>query len=502
MKHVRRCGVLLHISSLPSRHGLGDFGPQAHGFVDFLGQAGQSVWQVLPLAPINAGAGNSPYSSYSAFAGNVLFISPDLLVRQGVLRTADLDQVPFFPVDRVDYGSASSWRMRLLEQAFDSVFPQLRSDCRFQNFCSEEKSWLDDFCLFMALKTEQNGAPWYRWPQELRLRDASALEATRSRLGYDIVREKYYQYLFAQQWADLRRYASTQGVSLLGDVPIYVSLDSSDVWAHRELFQLDDGGLPVFSAGAPPDYFSETGQMWGNPVYEWAFHEGSGFSWWIDRLAHENQRFDMVRLDHFRGFCGYWQVPSCEPTAENGVWISGPGARLFTSVRERIPDLNLIAEDLGVITPDVTELMDEFGFPGMKILQFAFSPDMGRNAYIPHNMPRQSVVYTGTHDNNTTRGWFLRELDESGRQRLHAYAGRKVDERHVAEVLIRMALGSPADLSIIPMQDYMNLGEDGRMNMPGVAGGNWEWRMRPDALTTEMATHMRFLADIFGRLRE
>jgi 4-alpha-glucanotransferase len=499
MNLARRCGVLLHVSSLPNRHGVGDFGPRAHEFIDFLADGGQEVWQMLPLAPINAGAGNSPYSSYSAFAGNTLFISPELLVRQGLLRPRDVESPPDFPLDRVDYGAAAAWREKILEQAFDNVFPGLRADSGFAAFCRKASFWLDDYCLFAALKREHGGAPWLSWPRAVRLREPGALEQARERLGYDILRERYFQYLFSLHWDNLRDYADMRGVSLLGDVPIYVSLDSSDVWAHRELFELDREGRPIYCAGAPPDYFSETGQMWGNPVYDWDFQEKDGYSWWGNRLRHENERFNMIRLDHFRGFCGFWQVPACEPTAENGLWIPGPGARFFNAMKERVPDLSILAEDLGVITEDVVELMSEFGFPGMKILQFAFSSDMGKNAYIPHNIPVQSAVYTGTHDNNTIRGWFSDELDDEGRGRFSAYAGRHVPADNAADALIRMALGSVAALCIIPMQDYLNLGADGRMNMPGVAGGNWGWRLRPDMATKGLAERMRFLAGIYGR---
>lgn len=495
----RRCGVLLHVSSLPGWHGLGDFGPQAHAFLDFLSRGGQTMWQVLPLAPINAGAGNSPYSSYSAFAGNTLFISPEILVRQGLLRREDLERAPAFPQDRVDYAVAAAWRKRLLEHVFDNAFARLRADKGFAGFCRREAYWLDDYCLFTALKGEYGGAPWYRWPAELRLRDEAALAQARQRLGYDILRESYLQYLFALHWEGLHDYAAMRGVSLVGDVPIYVSLDSCDVWSHRELFDLDDQGLPVYCAGAPPDYFSETGQMWGNPVYRWERHQKDGFDWWCRRLGHENRRFDMVRLDHFRGFAGFWQVPACEPTAENGLWIPGPGADFFDAVLERLPGLQLLAEDLGLITEDVIELMRRFEFPGMKILQFAFSEDMGGNAYIPHNIARNCAVYTGTHDNNTTRGWFARELDEAGRNRVRSYAGRDVQEDQAAEVLVRMALGSVARMCVIPMQDYLNQGEEGRMNIPGVAGGNWGWRLRPGDITDGLAARMRELSRIYGR---
>lgn len=499
MNRQRRSGVLLHVTSLPNRYGLGDFGPQAHEFVDFLAAAGQSVWQVLPLTPINSGAGNSPYSSYSAFAGNILFISPDLLVRQGLLQARDVREVPIFPPDRVDYALASSWRTRVLEQAFDNVFASLRRDAAFLRFCREESHWLDDYALFMALKEEHKGAPWYSWPRDLRLRQPAALEQARERLGYALLRERFFQYLFAQHWQALRDYAHGRDVRFLGDAPIYVSLDSSDVWSCQHLFELDAEGRPIFSAGAPPDYFSETGQMWGNPVYAWDRHSRDGYAWWIRRLTHESSRFDLIRLDHFRGFCAFWQVPACDPTAENGLWVPGPGAELFAAVEKKIPGLEIVAEDLGVITPDVVELMNNFDYPGMKVLQFAFSPDMAVNAYIPHRITPRSVVYTGTHDNNTTRGWYAEELGQDGRARLTDYTGQNVTEATVAEVLIRMALGSVAELCIIPLQDYLNLGREGRMNIPGQAGGNWGWRVPGERLSAELERQMLHLSQIYGR---
>lgn len=495
----RRSGVLLHIASLPCRHGLGDFGPQAHEFVGFLSRAGQQVWQMLPLTPINAGAGNSPYSSYSAFAGNIYFISPDLLLQDGLLHAGDLYGLPVFPADRVDYDAACRWRRRLLGAAFDNALPGLRDNGVFAGFCAAEAYWLDDFCLFMALKSEQGDAPWYRWPLPLRLRDPEALTQARRRLGYEILQQQFWQFLFARQWQQLREHAQLGGVTLFGDVPIYVSMDSCDVWAHRELFELDDEGLPVFCAGAPPDYFSKTGQMWGNPVYAWECHERDGYGWWVRRLQHEQRRFDLIRLDHFRGFAGFWQVPACEPTAENGLWIPGPGSRFFATMRWQVPELQLVAEDLGVITEDVVELMEEFGFPGMKVLQFAFSEDLGGNAYIPHNIPVHSVVYTGTHDNNTVRGWYADELDAAGRERVAAYIGRTPGEEEIAAVVIRMALGSVAELCIVPMQDYLGLDRSGRMNIPGVAGGNWGWRLRPELITSALELTMRTWVDVYGR---
>lgn len=500
MEKTRRSGILAHVSSLPGPYGLGDFGPKCHEFLKFLAAAGQRVWQMLPLTPINAGAGNSPYSSYSAFAGNILFISPSLLLRDGLLREADMPHIPDFPSNRVHFDLAAPWRMRVLEIAFDNVFPQIQTDQSFVHFCQEEAHWLEDYALFAALKKEHGGSAWFQWPEGLRLREEEAIAAARERLSYSVLQEKFFQHLFALHWQEVRTQAAACNVELMGDVPIYVSLDSADVWANRELFQLDSAGLPIYSAGAPPDYFSKTGQMWGNPVYNWERIQRTGFAWWIQRLEHESRRFDLVRLDHFRGFCAFWQVPSCEPTAENGVWIPGPGLALFTALGKAIPGLRLVAEDLGLITPDVVQLMDELNLPGMKVLQFAFSENMAENAYIPHNITRQSVVYTGTHDNNTTRGWYERELDDGTRQRLSDYAGKTVEGWNVTDTLIRMALTSAADLAVIPMQDYLNLGEEGRMNIPGVAGGNWGWRMEEYALTEHLSARLHHLASIYGRL--
>lgn len=497
--HKRSSGVLLHISSLPSAHGLGDFGPQAHAFIDFLASSGQSVWQILPLSPTNPGAGNSPYSSYSAFAGNPLFISPDLLVRQGILQPHDLERAPDFPEDRVDYERAMRWKTSILDQAFDNALVTLRKNKLFINFCQQESPWLDDYALFMALKQEYNNTPWYAWPLPLRLRTPQALHNAQEQLGYAILREKYFQYLFATHWHILTDYAHTHQILLFGDTPIYVSLDSSDVWANQYLFELDDQGLPIFCAGAPPDYFSATGQMWGNPVYDWEHHKQDGFSWWIQRLSHEAKRFDIVRLDHFRGFCGFWQVPACEPTAENGVWIKGPGTALFSAISTALPDLRIVAEDLGMITDDVVALMQQFTYPGMKVLHFAFSEDMPTNAYIPHNITANSVVYTGTHDNNTTRGWFLDELDQGGRSRLEEYAGQSVGAENVAQILVRLALSSAANLCIIPMQDYLGLDGTERMNTPGISSGNWSWRVQQKQLTVELGRKIQRLSEIYGR---
>ena len=499
MNTQRRCGVLMHVTSLPCRHGLGDFGPQAHAFVDFLADAGQSLWQMLPLTPINAGAGNSPYSSYSAFAGNTLFISPDMLVRQGLLRQAELDRAPSFPQDRVDYAVAASWRGRLLEHVFDNAFPRLRTDAAFEGFCQAEAFWLDDYCLFTALKREHGGAPWYRWAEGLRLRRPADLERARERLGYDILRERYLQYLFALHWENLHGYASARGVSLIGDTPIYVSLDSCDVWSNRELFELDDQGLPVYCAGAPPDYFSETGQMWGNPIYAWERHERDGFAWWRSRLAHESRRFDMVRLDHFRGFCGFWQVPACEPTAENGLWIPGPGRRLFVELVGSIPGLSLLAEDLGVITPDVTAVMEEFGFPGMKILQFAFTGD-ATHTFLPHNYPANCCVYTGTHDNDTLLGWWHGATE---RERGYASAylqgvGAPVGEPGLHWAMIRAAWASVARIAICQMQDVLGLDGTARMNVPGQLG-HWTWRFQWSQVGPEPAERLARLSATYGR---
>lgn len=501
MDRRRRAGVLAHVTALPGPGGMGDFGPGTRKFLDFLSEAGQGIWQVLPLAPTNTGSGNSPYSGYSAFAWNPLLISPHLLVRDGLLGPQDVRTPPLSTDGRVDFEAQTAWRTALLDAAYDAAWPRLSQDRDFLVFCQENADWLEDWAVFAALKRETRGAPWYQWEPSLRRCHPQAVTAAHQRLGFWVQRERFVQYLAWRQWQEVVEYAAKLGIVVLGDVPIYVSLDSCDVWAHREIFQLDHEGRPIFSAGAPPDYFSATGQMWGSPVYDWERLERTGFAWWVQRLAHEGRRLHAIRLDHFRGFCAYWQVPACEPTAENGVWVPGPGRRLFDAVRKCVPDLCLVAEDLGVITDDVRGLMESLGLAGMRVLQFAFGGGP-ENLYLPHQIPEHAVVYTGTHDNNTARGWWEDEAGPEVRAHVEAYWGRAVRSEEAAEVLIRLALLSRAQWAMVPWQDYLGLGSAARFNTPGVAHGNWAWRAPEDACSPLLASRMREFAYLYGRVLE
>ena len=494
----RNSGILCHVSSLPSRFGVGDFGPDAFAFADFLHRAGQRCWQVLPLSPVNGGAGNSPYSGYSAFAGNPLFISPEQLVRDGRLAAEELARVPEFSGDVVEYDAVRAFKMKVLDRAFDQALPRLRTMSGFVDFRERNRGWLEEYALFAALKEHFQGRPWYAWPEPIRLREPQAVAVWREKLSYWVLREIFFQYLFHEQWEGLRRYCNGLDIRIMGDIPIYVSLDSCDVWSGPELFELDDEHRPIYAAGAPPDYFSETGQLWGNPVYDWGRQEKSGFSWWVERIRHAMVFYDMVRLDHFRGFAGFWQVPACEETAENGVWIPGPGSRLFDTLNGALGEMPLIAEDLGVITDDVRELMQRYGFPGMRVLQFAFDGDFAGNGYLPHNYEHNTVVYTGTHDNNTVAQWFRRELDADRRGLVRRYLGYGTSGQEVGEGLVRLATASVAGLCIIPLQDVPGV-QGGRMNTPGVGHGNWAWRVSAKMLGPEVAAGLAEMAEVYGR---
>ncbi len=496
----RNSGILCHVTSLPSRFGVGDFGPGAFAFADFLQQAGQRCWQVLPLSPVNGGAGDSPYSGYSAFAGNFLVISPEELVQKGWLRRKDLEGAPDFPTDRVDYDQVRTWKKGLLDHAFDLALPRLRGLKRFSEFREQCRAWIEEYALFAALKEHFNGQPWYQWPDPIRMRDPEAVASWRERLSYAVFREMFFQFLFYEQWEALKAYCNERDIRIMGDIPIYVSLDSCDVWSRPELFELDRQRRPVYVAGAPPDYFSKTGQLWGNPVYDWKRQSEEGFAWWVDRITHAMVCFDMVRLDHFRGFAAYWQVPAGEKTAENGVWIPGPGRHLFDTLVREVGELPLIAEDLGMITEDVRELMSRYGFPGMRVLQFAFDGEFAANEYLPHNFEHNTVVYTGTHDNNTVSAWFARELDDQGRELVRRYIGAfgRRDREHIAESMLRLAMASVAGLCIVPLQDVPGI-HGQRMNTPGKSGGNWAWRVRRQDLCEDVATALSEMAEVYGR---
>ncbi len=494
----RESGILLHVTSLPSPFGIGDLGPEAFRFVDFLVQAGQTCWQVLPLTPTDTAFGNSPYHSPSAFAFSPLLASPEELVRDGLLGADDLAAAPAGRADRVDYERVTAWKMPLLEKAGEA-FLERPEDPAFRAFCAGHAGWLDDFAAFTAFKARFGGRPWTDWPPEIRDREPAATAALALDLGREIEKEKARQYLLYRQWTAIRDRCRENGVRIIGDMPIYVDHDSADVWAGPELFHLDDRKAPAAVAGVPPDYFSETGQLWGNPLYRWDVLKARKFDWWVRRMEHNLRLFDLVRVDHFRGLVGYWEVPAGERTAANGRWVEAPAVDLFKRLRRIFRPLPIIAEDLGVITPDVREVMDRFGFPGMKVLLFAFGDDDADHPYRPHTYDRNCVVYTGTHDNNTARGWFELDAKEEEKGRLAHYLGHPVEASSVAAELVRLAVMSRADLAVIPAQDLLGLGAEARMNKPATIGGNWEWRLEPGALDGALAGRMAELARLAGR---
>ena len=495
----RSSGILLHISSLPSPYGIGDLGTQAYRFVDFLKESGQQYWQILPLNPTGTYLGNSPYTSYSVFAGNALFIALETLVQIGLLSKEDLQSVPKFPEDRVDYHSVMDWKSKILRKAFHHAESRLENDQDFQSFCKKNSHWLDDFSLFAALKDNFKEIAWFEWPAPARDRDAKELASFQEGLNKRILRSKFIQYVFFKQWHDLREYANKQKIKIIGDIPIYPSLDSADAWSHPELFKLDEHKKPLFVAGAPPDYFSETGQRWGNPVYNWDALKKTGYKWWIQRLRQNLQFCDLLRLDHFRGLVAYWEIPASEETAVNGKWVNVPVREFFDTMKKEFASLPLILEDLGLITDDVKEVMAELGYPGMKVLLFAFGHDLPTNPYAPHNYIRNCVVYTGTHDNNTIRGWYEKESEVMDRERLKQYLGYEVNESTVSEALVRLAMSSVARWSIIPMQDLLSLGQDTRMNLPSKSQGNWEWRVKSDQLNPSVSRRLLDLTRLYAR---
>lgn len=494
----RRSGILLHVTSLPGPYGIGDLGPAAHRFADTLRDTGQSCWQVLPLNP--ADAGGSPYSSVSAFAGHPLLISPEVLLEQGLL-TPDEAAPPPFAAGWCDFKGAARFKSGLFDLAFNRFRESPGDDAGpFREFCAREARWLEDYALFVVLKRLRGGRPWHRWPAKLRDRDPAALEALRRQQAAEIEREKFLQYLFFAQWAALRARCRGNGIVLFGDLPIYVAHDSADVWAHRRLFRLNADGRPAFVAGVPPDYFSRTGQLWGNPVYDWEALRESGYGWWVERLAHNFRLFDLTRIDHFRGLVAFWEVPAGETTALNGKWSRAPAEDFFRTLIDRLGRLPIVAEDLGTITPDVREVMRTFGFPGMKVLLFAFSEDDPGHAYLPHNYERNCVVYTGTHDNNTARGWFRTETTPADRARFFRYLGRPATAAQAPGLLIRLASMSVADTVLVPMQDVLALGPGTRMNRPGQARGNWRWRLRPGQADGPALEALREWTRVYGRL--
>jgi len=490
----RTCGILLHPTSLPGDGGIGTLGEHAFRFVDLLAGMGMSWWQVLPLNPPSCG--NSPYSAFSAFAGNPLLIDPDTLVREGDLTQSDLTVMSYY--DRVDFGTLIPERDKLFHTAAANFFAAGRTQRmeEFWHFC-DTTPWLHTYALFMALKRRYKGKPWSQWPKSFALLNADGYEKASVDLGSEIGVQKYLQWQFARQWHHLRNYAAAQGVSIMGDIPIFVAYDSADVWANRGIFLLDGQGKPAVVAGVPPDYFSSTGQLWGNPLYNWHALDAQGYDWWIQRFRHMFSLYDCIRVDHFRGFEAAWHVPAGHKNAIKGSWEPGPGRRLFEAVESALGKLPIIAEDLGVITPEVEHLRDSCGFPGMKILHFAFGsgPD---NAYLPHNHIRNSVVYSGTHDNDTTAGWYA-GLTEPERGEVCDYLGAAAEKG--ADAVVRAALMSVADTVVIPFQDLLGLPSAARMNIPGTAAGNWEWRFSWDMLDKGLTEQYRHNLIRYGRCR-
>ncbi|MBW4560333.1 MAG: 4-alpha-glucanotransferase [Mojavia pulchra JT2-VF2] len=498
MPFPRSSGILLHPTSFPSRFGIGDLGLEAYHFIDFLKDTYQRYWQVLPLGP--TGYGNSPYMSYSAMAGNPLLISPEKLLNDGFLAEEDFANLPTFPTDKVDFEQVAPIKIELLKKACENFKTKATSfqQKAFAGFCDSKAYWLDDYALFMALKDSQDNASWHTWKPELAKRKPEALDQAQRQLTTEIFYYKFVQYAFFQQWSELKTYANMRGIEIIGDIPIYVAHDSADVWANPDIFCLDEEtGEAAQMAGVPPDYFSATGQLWGNPVYDWKELQKQDFKWWLLRFEAMLDYVDIIRIDHFRGFEAFWAVPQGEETAINGEWVKAPGEAFFEAVKQKLGKLPVLAEDLGVITPEVEALRDKFEFPGMKVLHFAFGSDPG-NPFLPFNYPRNAVVYTGTHDNNTTIGWF-ETANEQEKRDLLLYLGCFSSEGIHWDV-IRLALSSIANQAIIPLQDVLGLGAEARMNFPSIAEGNWEWRYSEEALTKELIERLRILTKLYGRV--
>jgi 4-alpha-glucanotransferase len=503
----RSSGILLHVTSLPGGFGIGDLGRAAYEFADFLAQAGQRIWQVLPLGP--TGYGDSPYQLFSAFAGNPLLVDLEALREQGLLSGADVANVEPLPDDFVDYGRVIQVKQSLLRKAAEAFFADGSAGDRqfFESFCNGNSDWLDDYALFMACKTEYKDAVWSEWDGGIRKREAAAIEEWRGRLKPRISIHKFAQFEFFRQWRALKDYCHSRGIRIMGDVPIYVAHDSADVWSHPELFRLDENSRPTAIAGVPPDYFSATGQLWGNPLYRWDVSAASGYRWWIERFRSSLAMFDMVRLDHFRGFEAFWEVPANAATAQGGRWVKGPGAELFEAAERELKDLPFVAENLGVITPEVEALRKRFGFPGMSLLQFAFGNDPQGPSFRPHNYSRELAAYTGGHDNDTTVGWWTssgvgestRSGDDIREERAFARAYLDFEDEPVNWVFVRAVLASVAELAIVPLQDVLGLGGEARMNLPGTIGGNWKWRFRRGALNADKAQKLRELITLYDR---
>ncbi len=506
MNFSRGSGILLHPTSLPGDFGIGDLGNEAFRFVDFLDLSSQKYWQILPLGP--TGFGDSPYQCFSAFAGNTLLISPEKLAEDDLITADDLVERPDFPADKVDFDGVYKWKNPLLNSAYEGLNHATNVDLRgkFETFCQENEWWLDDYSLYRSIKREQEQRPWFEWPDALKLREEQALRIASEQLYEEVRAEKFFQFLFFRQWSAVKEYANGKGVKIIGDIPIFVALDSSDVWCNQDKFKLNADGTAKVVAGVPPDYYSKTGQLWGNPIYDWDEMRRDGFRWWIARMHSTLQIVDVVRVDHFRGFAASWEVPGKDKTAENGRWVDVPGKELFTELKRSLFDLPVIAEDLGVVTPDVEELRDSFDFPGMRILQFAFGGD-ANHLDLPHNYIKNCAAYTGTHDNDTAVGWFHSQAgagstrDKKEIRREHDYCLKYLNSNgtEIHWDFIRSVWASVADTAIAPLPDLLGLGTEGRMNLPASTSGNWHWRMTKDSITDEITSRLKELTETYGR---
>ncbi|GAB6281974.1 MAG: 4-alpha-glucanotransferase [Ignavibacterium sp.] len=495
MKYRRSAGILLHPTSLPGKFGIGDLGPNAYKFIDFLESAGQTLWQVLPLGP--TGYGDSPYQCFSAFAGNPLLISPEILLEENLLNKKDLNYIPQSDPHKIDYGNVIEYKTNLLKIAFKNFKETNKiNEQLFNDFCLTHKEWLDDFALFMAAKNYHNGICWIDWNKEISLRQN--IDKWKEKLSDDILYHKFLQYKFFKQWIALKKYANEKNIKIIGDMPIYIAYDSSDLWANKNLFTVDENGKLTFVAGVPPDYFSETGQLWGNPLYRWKLMEQDDYQWWRNRITSLLEFVDIIRIDHFRGFDAYWEIPSGEQTAINGRWVKGPREKFFSTINKYLGDVPILAEDLGVITKEVVDLRDKFNFPGMKVLQFAFGTGMERR-FLPHNFIPDCVVYTGTHDNDTTRSYFEKEKNNSNDIYSHAQKYLNYYDDNIVFELIRTAYASVAKIVVITMQDILNLGSEARMNFPSKLGGNWSWRFSWDQIDNNLSNIYKELTKLYER---
>ena len=493
---MRESGILLPISSLPSAYGIGCISIEAYEFVDFLKKSGQKKWQVLPLGPTSYG--DSPYQSFSTFAGNPYFIDPGALIAEGLLTQEECDSIDFGrDVSSVDYGKIYAGRGKLLRMAFERFCPEREE--AYGRFCAENAHWLEDYCLFMVLKDKNGGKSWSEWEIPYRNREEQALHKIREEQSRELDFYRFQQYMFRKQWDNLHAYAAGCGISIVGDIPIYVAFDSADTWANPGLFQFNEKQEPIAVAGCPPDAFAATGQLWGNPLYDWNYHRETGYEWWIGRIRHCPGLYDVIRVDHFRGFDEYYSIPAQDETAEHGHWEKGPGIELFHAIRNRLGDIHIIAEDLGYMTDSVKQLVRDSGFPGMKVLQFAFD-SREESDYLPHNYERNCVVYTGTHDNDTICGWYDTLAAEDKALSVLYMGNEKTPASEIQWDFIRLAMGSVADLCIIPMQDYLGLGTEARINQPSTTGDNWKWRMKPGQLSEELSDKIKTLTRVYGRL--